>query len=84
MSEEVQTPWKNGIYISDANSAQLLKVTGNHVDMLPPSYLDYPDMENMGDGTWTFGDFGPAHEEIQKITGIKNNNVDSCLWHGKN
>jgi len=82
MSEEVKTPWKNGTYISDANSSQLLRVNGTQVDMFPPTSLDFPDMESMGGGTWSFGDFGPAHEEVQKITGIKNNNVDSVLWHG--
>ena len=83
MSEEVKSPWKNGIYTSDANLSQLLRVNGTQVEVLPVASLDMPDMESMGDGTWSFGDFGPAHEEVQKITGIKNNNVDSVLWHGK-
>ena len=33
-------------------------------------------------GTWTYGDFGPAHEDVQKITGIENNNFQMNAWHG--
>ena len=49
-----------------------------------PAILDYPDMEPKGTGTWTFGEFDAAHEEIQKITGgSKTNNVEMGIDHGK-
>ena len=44
--------------------------------------LDIPDLEPWCDGIWSFGDFGPAHEEIQKISGIKNNNLEMSEWNG--
>ena len=34
------------------------------------------------DGIWSFGDFGPAHEEVQKISGIENNNWEMNVWGG--
>jgi len=33
-------------------------------------------------GTWTYGDFGPAHKDVQKLTGIENNNFQMIMWHG--
>ena len=71
-------------YASDQNLAFLLKVTGEKVEIFSPALLDFSDVENQGSGTWTFGDFEPAHEDVQKVTGgIKNNNVDISLWFGK-
>ena len=47
------------------------------------AYLDFPDMPAITDGTWTFGDFGLANEEVQKASGgIKNYNVEIKLWEG--
>lgn len=83
MSETPKTPWKDGIYANDQNIGSFVKVTGEKVEMFPPAFLDFPDMEPVGTGTWTFGDFEPAHEDVQKVTGVKNNNVDMSLWFGK-
>ena len=84
MTDIANTPWKNGIYISDANSASFLKINGQKVEMFTPAILDFPDMEPLADGTLTFGGFGPAHQEVQEISGgIKNNNVEMSLWCGK-
>ena len=80
----MSTPWKNGIYTSDKNRSSIQRVDGQKVDMFTTAYLDFPDFPPTADGTWTFGDFGPAHEEVQKATGgIKNNNVEMNLFHGK-
>ena len=76
MTDSVKTPWKNGLYASDANRGTYLKVNGQKVDMYSPGILDFPDTDPVGDGTWTFGEFDPAHEEVQKISGVKNNNVE--------
>ena len=80
----MSTPWKNGIYTSDKNRSSIQRVDGQKVDMFTTAYLDFPDFPPTADGTWTFGDFGPAHEEVQKAAGgIKNNNVEMKLFHGK-
>ena len=50
--------------------------------MFNVAYLDVPDIDSLGAGTWTFGDFGPAHEDIQKMSGIKNANVKMNMWDG--
>merc|ERR1719228_324557 len=47
--------------------------------------LDFPDEETpiCAPGTWTFGDFGPANEEVSKASGgIKNYNVEISIWMG--
>ena len=77
------TPWRNGIYVSDKGRHMLQKVDGQHVDMFSIAYLDFPDMSPLAGGTWTFGDFGPAHEEVQEASGgIENLNVEISLWEG--
>ena len=78
------TPWKNGIYVSDKARHMLQKVDGQHVDMYSIAYLDFPDMKAIADdGIWTFGDFGPAHEEVQNASGgIKNLNLEMKLFEG--
>ena len=79
----MSTPWKNGIYTNDGDRRIILKVEGVKIDMFNVSYLDLPDKKPMTDGTWTFGDFGPAHKEVQKASGgIKNNNVEMNLYSG--
>ena len=46
--------------------------------------LDYPDVEFGSKGTWTFGDFGPAREEISEASGggLKNYNVEMTSFEG--
>ena len=80
------TPWRNGIYVSDKGRHMIHKVDGQRAEVYSIPYLDFPDMPAMADGTWTFGafgDFGPANEEVQKVSGgFKNNNVQIKLWEG--
>ena len=48
--------------------------------------LDYPDMDPVGtDGSITYGDFGPAREEVQKASGLdcKNYNIEISVFNGK-
>ena len=83
MTDSVKTPWKNGIYISDANSANYLKVNGQHVDVFSTTFLDFPETGPIAEGIWTFGEYDPTHEEVQKVAGgVKNNNVDINLFYG--
>ena len=74
MSDKPVTPWKNGCYYSEKATAFLKKVDGNSFDLYSILLLDFPDIGPYGtSGTWTFGDFGPAHEEVQKASGgVKN------------
>ena len=47
--------------------------------------LDYPDMDPVGtDGSITYGDFGPAREEVQKASGLdcKNYNIEISVFDG--
>ena len=70
MSDKPKTPWKNGYYYSDKNTAFLKKVEGQSCDLYSIICLDFPDIDPIASGgTWTFGDFGPADEEVQKASG---------------
>ena len=86
MSDKPKTPWKNGYYYSDKHNAFLKKVNGQSCDLYSIICLDFPDIEPIASGgTWTFGDFGPADEEVQKASGgIKNYNVDLKIWQYEN
>lgn len=84
MSDQPKTPWKNGFYFSKNMTSFLKKVDGESCEMHSILKLDYPDMDPVAkDGTWKFGDFGPAHEEVQKASGgIKNYNIEMNVWNG--
>jgi len=84
MSEKSKTPWKNGFYYNEQFTAFLQKVDGNKVLQYSHMWLDFPDAEPMGPPTTrTYGDFGPAHEEVSKVVGgIKNYNVEFYTYFG--
>ena len=69
-----ETPWKNGFYYNDRETPRLHKVEGEKLLIFPIVYLDYPDLEPICDGSWTYGDFGPARNEIQEASGVQNYN----------
>ena len=79
-----KTPWKNGYYFSKNMTSFLKKVDGESCDMYSILKLDYSDMDPIATkGTWKFGDFGPAHKEVQKATGgIENYNIEMNVWNG--
>ena len=79
----MKTPWKNGVYASNVNRATYLKIENQTVSMYTPAILDFPDTNPSGNGIWTFGNFDPAHPEVQKISGVKTNNICMNLWNGK-
>ena len=68
MSEQT-TPWKNGYYYNENFTPELLKVTGTRVDFFNMVYLDHPDMAPRAQGTWSFGDYGSARQEIIDASG---------------
>ena len=91
MSDKPKTPWKNGFYFSKNMTYFIKKVDGESCEMYSILKLDYPDMDPVAkDGTWKFGDFGPAHEEVQKASGqccqflplksFKSRHIKSRLW----
>ena len=85
MSKQIKVPWKNGYYYNKSYTGLLTKVEGN----LAYSYItgmkvEFPDAKPICDtGTWKYGDFGPANQEVQKASGgVKNYNVELDLWAG--
>ena len=62
----------------------LKKVDGKFCDMYSVLKLDHPDMDPIATkGTWKFGDFGPAHKEVQKATGgVENYNIEMNVCNG--
>ena len=47
----------------------ILQVDGQSALLHNVAFLDLPDMDPISDdGIWSFGDFGPAHEEVQKVS----------------
>ena len=83
--EDPKAPWKNGYYYTTKNTAQLQKIDGNTITVYNIIALDYPDVEPMASpGTITYGDFGPAREEVQNASGgVKNYNVEIKHLNGK-
>merc|ERR1712008_265158 len=73
--------------MGSTSAAWLKKVDGSSCDVYSILKLDYPDVDPIGAaGTWTFGDFGPAHEDVQKASGGVTNyniemNVFPCMDH---
>ena len=75
-----KTPWKNGYYYNSITTYRIHKFEGNTAVCYSHLHLDFPDLKPMGPpGTITYGNFGPAKEEVQKASGgIKNYNVKIC------
>ena len=73
---EVLRPWKDGFYHNANNLGMLTKVKGNQCMWHNYLVMDYPESDPMATGTWEYGDFGPAKEEVVKASGgIKNYNM---------
>ena len=85
IDDVIKTPWENRNYYSTKATQMLQKFEGNTAKAYSHMFLDYPDLDPMAPpGTITYGDFGPAHEKIQKASGgIKNYNVQIVMFHGK-
>ena len=77
-----KTPWKNGHWLSKKGKSRYSFVTDETVVVRPTISLDYPEMNEWNViGTWSFGEFGPAPEELTAITGIENFNME--MKYGK-
>ena len=86
MSEVTKLPWKNGYYYNKYMAGMIMKLDRNTANLyLTGMKLDFPkeDKPICAPGSWTFGDFGPANEEVVKASGgIKNYNVEVSVWFG--
>ena len=85
MSKEIQKtlPWKNGFYRMKSMPSLILTVTGENVTIegvsgRPTNFDDDPNAK----GTWKYGDFGDASEDVAKAAGKPKYNVDINLWQG--
>ena len=85
IDDVIKTPWKNGYYYSTKATQMLQKFEGNTAEAYSHLCLDFPDLKPMGPpGTITYGDFGPAHEKIQRVSGgIRNYNVEIVMYQGE-
>ena len=85
MSKQTKVPWKNGYYYNKSYTGLLTKVEGNLAySFIAGMKVEFPDAKPICDtGTWKYGDFGPANQEVQKASGgVKNYNVELDLWAG--
>ena len=54
-----------------------LQVDGRNVDFQHLVKLDYPNLDPISKGTWTFGSFGLARKEIKEASGgVINYNIE--------
>ena len=68
--------WNNGNWYNKNQKYFLYIVDGENVETKPMIYVDYPEIiKPFMNGSWIFGDFGPADPEIVKHTGIQNYNL---------
>ena len=78
-----KTPWKNGFYQSRSMKSMVYEVNGEKVLMYsasgkPSGAEDRP----MCNATWTYGDFGDAHPEVQKESGKVRYNAEMNAMGG--
>ena len=78
-----QTPWKNGYYQSIATPATLFFIEGEKCCFFPASGKPTNLKDNpMLNGSVKHGDFGEAHPDIVKKTGIKRANIELTALAG--
>ena len=69
-------PWKNGIWANLAQLSGLYKIQDSQMDFVQFMYFDYPDISPLMSGTWNFGDFGEAKNEVKVASGVENYNLE--------
>ena len=62
-----------------AQPVLIFHVEDNKASMKNLIHFDIPNVPDFMQGTWEYGDFGPAHEKIVQVTGIKNFNLKRCF-----
>ena len=80
MARNTTTPWKDGFYILKGMPTNIYTVTGENVVWegvfgKASNHASDPKFR----GTWKFGDFGDAVEEVATAAGKKKYNVDISM-----
>ena len=80
-----QTPMRNGFWYNKATKSELYLIKGEKILCKGLASIDYPEEPNLAcwyEGNISYGDFGPAHDEIVKATGIANYNceIQMGIW----
>ena len=90
--QKTQTPMRNGFWYNKSTETSILLVKGERIDVKLLVGLDYPEeIDSMFvwwyggayAGNISYGDFGPAHEDIIRTTGIPNYNCElqfGTMW----
>ena len=73
------TPWKNGVWAIKNKPYALIYVKGSKFEQKNHVCLEYPDIEPDIIGSWNYGNFGTAHFDIFRSTGIEDYNVEQDL-----
>ena len=72
-----ERPWKNGYYRMRGMPLMIFHVEGNKVtNEYASGRTSNHGVNPSTTGTWTYGDFGDAKEDVAKESGKKNYNVD--------
>ena len=76
-------PWKDGFYLMHGLPSMVWTVKGENVqnEYLVGRTSNHDNDPNCH-GTFKFGDFGPAQEEVAKEAGKPNYNVQISIWNG--
>ena len=78
MSGNTFLPWRNGYYKLSSNSRIVFVINGENVKVEKVIGMFDDSMQPFG--TWKFGDFGKASDEIVDHSGKTNYNIDIELW----
>lgn len=78
-SEEIKTPWKDGMWYSETSKQSYIIVNGNEAKWMKLSCLDYPDANPMMVGTWNYGEFEDAKPEVAAASGKDKCNLEMDL-----
>ena len=76
-NNDVTHPWKNGYWFNKKAPAVLFEVENENFSLKNMVCFDNPEVKEMMNGTWKYGDFGPADKKFVQLTGIHNYNVMS-------
>ena len=79
--QNIKTMLANGFYKSDKVTAQVLIIEDQECRMEVLGNIGQCSSDTFK-GTWATGDFGPAHPEIQDITGKSNYDVQMTMMGG--
>ena len=80
---KAQNPMRNGFWYNNGMKTRILLVKGERLDFKLLVALDYPEETDGTEGKVLYGDYGPAHKDIVRTTGITNYNCElqfGAMW----